>query len=29
VAEHHPNDGIGDDFIAKHIADNAKESAST
>jgi predicted small metal-binding protein len=29
VTEHHPNDGIGDDFIAKHIADNAKESASS
>jgi predicted small metal-binding protein len=28
VAEHHPNDGIGDDFIAQHIADNARDSAS-
>jgi hypothetical protein len=29
VAEHHPDDGIGDEFIAKHNADNAKDSAST
>jgi len=29
VAEHHPNDGISDEFIANHIAQNAKESVST
>jgi predicted small metal-binding protein len=29
VAEHHPDDGISDEFIANHIAQNAKDSAST
>jgi predicted small metal-binding protein len=28
VAEHHPNDGISDEFIANHIAQNAKDSIS-
>ncbi len=29
VAEHHPNDGIGDEFIANHIAQNAKDAVTT
>jgi hypothetical protein len=28
VAEHHPDDGISDEFIANHIAQNARDSAS-
>lgn len=28
VDEHHPDDGISDEFIANHIAQNAKEAAS-
>jgi hypothetical protein len=29
VAQHHPNDGITDEFIASHIAENATDSVST
>jgi hypothetical protein len=29
VAEHHPDDGISDEFIADHIARNAREAVST
>lgn len=25
---HHPNDGIGDDFIRGHIAQNARDAAA-
>jgi predicted small metal-binding protein len=28
VQEHHPKDGISDEFIADHIARNAKDSES-
>ena len=29
VSQHHPNDEISDEFIANHIAQNARDSAST
>jgi predicted small metal-binding protein len=29
VDEHHPDDGISDEFIANHIAQNAKDSVRT
>jgi predicted small metal-binding protein len=29
VEQHHPNDGISDEFIADHIANNARDSVSS
>jgi predicted small metal-binding protein len=29
VAKDHPNDGITDEFIANHIAQNAKDAVAT
>jgi predicted small metal-binding protein len=29
VEQHHPDDGISDQFIADHIAQNAKDSTPT